>query len=75
MGRLFVFDEHLLEICEILLHVGRRSNQDFLELFLTGSCRNRMSADDVLLKTFEGVDTATDCSLAEHLGCLLEGSS
>ena len=33
-----------------------------------------MTADDVLLQTFESIDLAADGSLAEHLGGLLEGS-
>ena len=33
-----------------------------------------MSADDILLEALEVIDTATDCGLAENLGCLLEGS-
>ena len=57
----------LLEICKVLLHVGSWSNQDFLEFLLTCTCRDRVSADDIFLKTFEGIDTATDCSLAEYL--------
>ena len=62
----------LLEICKILLHVGSWSDQDLLEFLLTCTCWDRMSADDVLLKTFESVDAAADSCLAEHLGSLLE---
>ena len=62
----------ILEICKVLLHIDSWSNQDFLEFLLTGTSRDRVSADDILLKTLEGVDSATDCSLAEHLGSLLE---
>ena len=64
--------EILLEICKILLHIGSWSNQDLLEFLLTCTCRDRMSADDVLLKTLESVDAAADSCLAEHLGSLLE---
>ena len=62
----------LLEICKVLLHVGSWRNQDFLEFLLTSTCRDWVSADDIFLKTFEGIDTATDCSLAEYLCSLLE---
>ena len=63
---------YLLEICKILLLVNSWSNEDFLELLLTCTCRDRMSTDDILLKTFECVDTSADSRLAEHLGSLLE---
>ena len=62
----------LLEICKILLHIGSRSDQDFLEFLLTCTCRDRMSADDIFLKTFKSIDAAADCCLAEYLCCLLE---
>ena len=62
----------LLEICKILLHVSSWSNKNFLELLLTCTCRDRMSADNILLKTFESIDAATDRCLAEYLGSLLE---
>ena len=39
----------LLEICEILLNICCRSNENLLEFLLTGTCRDRMSADDILL--------------------------
>ena len=32
-----------------------------------------MTADNILLKSFEMIDTTADCGLAEHLGSLLEG--
>ena len=63
---------YLLEICKILLLVNSWSNEDFLELLLTCTCRDRMSADDILLKTFERVDASADSRLAEYLGGLLE---
>ena len=63
---------NLLEICKILLSVYCWSNEDFLELLLTSTGRDRVSADNVLLKTLESVDTTTDSRLAEHLGSLLE---
>ena len=62
----------LLEICKILLHVHSRSNEDLLELLLTCTCRDRMSADDILLKTLESIDATADSRLAEHLCSLLE---
>ena len=64
--------EILLEICKILLHIDSWSNQDFLELLLTCTSWNRMTADNILLKTLESVDSASDCCLAENLGSLLE---
>lgn len=64
--------EIMLEICKILLHIDSWSNQDFLEFLLTGTCRDRVSADDILLKALECIDAAADSSLAEHLGSLLE---
>ena len=62
----------LLEICEILLDICCRSNENLLEFLLTGTGRDRMSADYILLKTLESVDTTTDSGLAEHLRSLLE---
>ena len=62
----------LLEICKILLLVDSRSNEDFLELLLTCTCRDRMTADDILLKTLESIDATADCCLAEYLCGLLE---
>ena len=62
----------LLEICKILLLVNSRSNQNLLELLLTCTCRDRMTADNVLLKTLESVDSTADSSFAEHLCSLLE---
>ena len=63
---------NLLEICKVLLSVNCRSNEDFLELLLTCTGRDRMSADNVLLKTLESIDTTADSRLAEYLGSLLE---
>ena len=62
----------LLEICKILLLVYSRSNEDFLELLLTCTCRDRMTADDILLKTLESIDATADRCLAEYLCILLE---
>lgn len=68
----FSYHVVMLEVCKILLHVGSRSHKDFLEFLLTCTGRDRVSADDIFLKTFKGIDTATDCSLAEYLCSLLE---
>ena len=62
----------LLEICKILLLVDSWSNEDFLELLLTCTCRDRMTTDDILLKTFESIDATADSCLAEYLCSLLE---
>ena len=62
----------LLEICKILLDICCWSNENLLELLLTGTCRDWMSADNVLLKTLESINTTADCSLAEYLCSLLE---
>ena len=68
----FIVIINLLEICKILLSIGSRSHEDFLELLLTCTCRDRVSADDILLKTFKVVYATSDSGLAEYLGCLLE---
>ena len=62
----------LLKICKILLSVCSRSNKNLLELLLTGTCRDRVSADNVLLKTLESIDTTSDSCIAEYLCSLLE---
>ena len=74
LGNQYIIDNslNLLEICKILLLVNSWSNENFLELLLTCACRDWMTADNVLLKTLKSVNSATDCSLAEHLGSLLE---
>ncbi len=64
-----------LQFCKIVGRgLGNRRHKDFLEILLTCTGRNRVTADDILLQTFEVVDTAADCSFAEHLGGFLEGS-
>ena len=62
----------LLEICKILLLVYSWSYKDFLELLLSCTCRDRMTADDILLKTLESIDATADSCLAEYLCSLLE---
>ena len=48
------------------------ADNNILELFLTGTCRNEVTADDILLKTLEIIHTSADSGFAEDLGCLLE---
>ena len=62
----------LLEICKILLHINCWSNQNLLEFLLACTGWNRMSADNILLKTLKSIDTTSDSCLAENLSCLLE---
>ena len=62
----------LLKIAHRLLVLFHRGYQDFLEFLLAGTCRDGMSADDVLLQTFEGIYAASDSCLAEYLRSLLE---
>ena len=62
----------ILEICKVLLHVGSWSDQNLLEFLLTCTCRDRMSADDIFLKTFKSIHAASDSCLAEYLCSLLE---
>ena len=68
----FFFNERL-EFAHLSLVLVLTADQDVLELFLAGSGRNEMTADDVLLQAFEVVNTATDSGLAENLRGLLEG--
>mgnify|MGYP003303535384 CR=1 FL=1 len=62
----------LLELSEVCSDFLLRSDQDFLEVLLAGTCRDSVSADDILLKTLEIVYAAADSSLGENLGSLLE---
>ena len=62
----------VLQFAHGLLVLFHRGDQDFLEFLLAGTCRDCMSADDILLQAFEVVDAASDGCLAEHLGGLLE---
>ena len=50
------------------------ADHDILVVLETGTCRDEVTADDVLLQTLEVIDAATDGGLAENLRCLLEGS-
>ena len=61
-----------LEFAHFLFVLILASDDDVLELLLTGTGRNEMTADDILLETFEVIDTGSDGRLAENLGCLLE---
>ena len=63
---------HILKVCEILLVLVRLCYENFLECFLTCTCRYRVSADDIFLKTFKVVYSASDRCLAENLCSLLE---
>ena len=46
----------ILEISKILLHIGSWSYQYFLEFLLTCTCRDRMTADYILLEAFKSID-------------------
>ena len=50
-------------------------NHQLAELAQTSTCRDKVTADNVLLHTLQIIDLALDSRLVEHLGCLLEGSS
>jgi|GEM_PF-4878547 len=66
------WDELSLEFVELLCKFVLASDDDVLVGLETCSGRNQMSADDILLKSFEVVNAAADCSFAEDLGGLLE---
>ena len=54
---------------------AHRHDHKALVLTQTRTSRDQVTADDVLLKTFEGIDLTVDGSIVEDLGRLLEGSS
>ena len=72
-GFIFIYPD-LLKISKIVLHINCRSNKNLLEFLLAGTGWDRMSADNVLLKTLKSIYAASDRCLAENLGCLLERS-
>ena len=57
----------------VLLHLVGITNDDFVELTQTGTSRNEVTADNVLLHTLEVVGLSADGCFVEHLRCLLEG--
>ena len=59
----------LVHLCFVVLLA---SYYDILVLLETGTGRDEVTTDDVLLKSFEVVDATSDSGLAEHLGGLLE---
>ena len=65
--------DEILKLAHLSLVLVLAADQDVLELLLTGTGRNEVTADDVLLEAFEVIDTTSDRGLAEHLGGLLEG--
>ena len=71
MAALSVYN-NLLEISKILLIVVCLSDENLLEYLLSCTSRDRVSADDIFLKTFEVVNAASDSCLAEYLCSLLE---
>ena len=62
-----------LEFVEFLRELVLASYDDVLIFLQTGTGRNQVTADDILLEAFEVVDAAADGGFAEHLGGLLEG--
>ena len=54
------------------LVVLERAYDNLVELALTCTGRDEVTADDVLLHTLETVALAVDGSIVEHLGGLLE---
>src|SRR5574344_1083475 len=54
----------------VVLH---RGNHNLVVLPKACTCRNRMTANYILLKTLKCINLAVDCGLAQYLGCLLEG--
>ena len=53
----------------VIIH---RGNNKFLILPLACTGWDRMTADNVLLKTLQSINLTVDSSLAKHFGCLLE---
>ena len=51
-----------------------RCNYNAFKFSLTCTGRNKVSADNVFLKSFKMIDSSSDGCLAENLGGLLEGS-
>ena len=62
----------LLEVVHLFEVVFLAADYDILEILLACTGWDKVTADDILLKTFEVIDTGADCSLAEDLGSLLE---
>ena len=65
--------EEPLEFVHFLFVLVLGTDDDVLELLLTGTCRDEMSADDILLESLEEIHTTSDGCLRENLRGLLEG--
>ena len=63
-----------LKVVELLCEIVLASDNDILVCLQTGTGRNKVSADNVFLKSFKMIDSSSDGCLAENLGGLLEGS-
>lgn len=74
---LFVIREikHSSFVCLNALVILLCQDYNLVELALTGTGRNEVTADNVLLHTLETVALAVDSSIIEDLGGLLERSS
>ena len=66
--------EEPLEFVHFLFVLVLGTDDDVLELLLTGTSRDEMSADDILLESLEVIHTTSDGCLRENLRGLLEGS-
>lgn len=62
----------LLQLVELGHHVVLAADNDVLVLLESGTGRNQVTADHVLLQTLQVVDAGADGGLAEYLGGLLE---
>ena len=71
-----IFNSGKLTLTTCLLgkcHLVLVANNESLVLTQTGTGGDEVTADNVLLHTLEGIDTAIDSGLVEDLGGLLEG--
>ena len=68
----FSVSAKILEFVHLPLVFFFASYDDVLVILETCTCRDEVTADDVLLQALEVVDPCADCSLREDLCRLLE---
>ena len=60
-----------LKLVQFIYSFVAATDHDILVVLKTGTCRDEVTADDVLLQTLEVIDATADSGFAEDLGSLL----